>query len=32
LAAVGTRLVGGVAKKMAGQFFDSVDKQAQNYK
>lgn len=32
LAAVGSRLVGGVAKKMAGQFFDSVDKQAQNYK
>ena len=32
LAAVGARLVGGVAKKMAGQFFDSVDKQAQTYK
>lgn len=31
LAAVGARLVGGVAKKMAGQFFDSVDKQARSY-
>ena len=31
LAAVGARLVGGVAKKMAGQFFDSIDKQAQGY-
>ena len=31
LASVGARLVGGVAKKLAGQFFESVDKQAQDY-
>ena len=31
LASVGARLVGGVAKKLAGQFFESVDKQAQGY-
>ena len=31
IAAVGGRLVGGVAKKMAGQFFSSVDEQAQTY-
>ena len=31
LASVGVRLVGGVAKKLAGQFFESVDKQAQGY-
>ena len=31
IAAVGGRLVGGVAKKLAGQFFDSVDKQAASY-
>ncbi len=31
IAAVGTRLVGGVAKKLAGQFFDSISEQAQSY-
>ncbi len=31
LASVGARLVGGVAKKLAGQFFESVSKQAQDY-
>lgn len=31
IAAVGGRLVGGVAKKLAGQFFDSVDKQSRTY-
>ena len=31
IAAVGGRLVGGVAKKLAGEFFSSVDKQAATY-
>ena len=31
IAAVGGRLVGGVAKKMAGQFFSSVDEQSKSY-
>ena len=31
LAAVGGRLVGGVAKKLAGQFFERLDKEAQSY-
>ena len=31
IAAVGGRLVGGVAKKMAGQFFESVNAQAASY-
>ena len=31
IAAVGGRLVGGVAKKMAGQFFESIDKQSDTY-
>ena len=31
IAAVGGRLVGGVAKKLAGEFFSSVDQQAASY-
>ncbi len=31
LAAVGTRLLSGVAKKMAGQFFESIEAQAKTY-
>ena len=31
IAAVGTRLIGGVAKKLAGQFFTIVDERAQTY-
>ena len=31
IAAVGARLVGGVAKKMAGEFFSSVDEQSKTY-
>lgn len=31
MAAVGARLLQGVAKKMAGQFFGSIDEQASSY-
>lgn len=31
IAAVGARLVGGVAKKLAGQFFESISEQAKSY-
>ncbi len=31
MASVGARLVGGVAKKLAGEFFDSIAEQAQSY-
>ncbi len=31
IASVGARLVGGVAKKLAGQFFDSISEQAKTY-
>jgi len=32
IASVGARLVGGVAKKLAGQFFESISEQAATYK